>query len=128
VELALVILAVTDVRRAVGLYQQALEWELLVDEPVYAELRSPAGTRLGLYDRAGFSRNTGSEVSSVRPGATTASELYFLTVDAEAAVQRFLAAGARLLSALALRDWGDEAAYLADLDGNVVVVARTPTG
>jgi len=43
-------------------------------------------------------------------------------------VARFLeAAGARLLSAAAPRDWGDEAAYFADPDGNVLVVAR-PVG
>jgi hypothetical protein len=29
-----------------------------------------------------------------------------------------------MLSPLALRDWGDEAAYFSDPDGHVVVVAR----
>ncbi len=33
-------------------------------------------------------------------------------------------AGGRLLSARAARAWGDEAAYFADPEGNVLVVAR----
>ena len=33
-------------------------------------------------------------------------------------------AGARELSALATRAWGDVAAYFADLDGNVLVLAQ----
>ncbi len=37
---------------------------------------------------------------------------------------RAIAAGARELSPLAPRDWGDEAAYFADPDGNVLAVAR----
>jgi uncharacterized glyoxalase superfamily protein PhnB len=39
-------------------------------------------------------------------------------------VERLHSAGARALSPLGPRDWGDEAAYFADPDGNVLVVAR----
>jgi uncharacterized glyoxalase superfamily protein PhnB len=39
-------------------------------------------------------------------------------------VNRLTAAGARVLSPVAPRDWGDDAAYFADPDGNVIVVAR----
>ncbi|MBI2932661.1 MAG: VOC family protein, partial [Planctomycetes bacterium] len=42
----------------------------------------------------------------------------------EPAIARIEATGARLLSARAPRPWGDEAAYYADPDGNVVVLAR----
>ena len=38
--------------------------------------------------------------------------------------RRLTARGARCLSPLAPRPWGDEAAYFEDPDGNVVVVAR----
>ncbi len=34
-------------------------------------------------------------------------------------------AGARCLSPRAVRPWGDEAAYYADPDGNVIAVAKT---
>ena len=48
----------------------------------------------------------------------------FFCDDLPSAVARLEAAGARALSALAARPWGDEAAYFADPCGNVIVVAR----
>ena len=121
-ELALVVLAVTDLARSVGFYRGALGWEQVVDAPVYAELRSPAGLRLGLYERTAFARNPGTAPPDAVSG-TTSTELYFLTDDLDAAVAALRAQGATLLSPASVRDWGDEAAYLADPDGNVVVVA-----
>jgi predicted enzyme related to lactoylglutathione lyase len=61
---------------------------------------------------------------AVEDGAITGAEIYLRCDDVEAAVDRLEAAGGRLLSALAPRDWGDDAAYYADPDGNVIVVAR----
>jgi uncharacterized glyoxalase superfamily protein PhnB len=58
------------------------------------------------------------------PGELAPTELYFYADALEATARRLEAAGARLLSPLARRAWGDEAAYYADLDGNVLVVAR----
>jgi predicted enzyme related to lactoylglutathione lyase len=52
-----------------------------------------------------------------------ATEIYLHCDDLHATVKRIEAAGARKLSELAPRDWGDEAAYYADPDGNVVVLA-----
>jgi predicted enzyme related to lactoylglutathione lyase len=48
-------------------------------------------------------------------------ELYFHSGDLDAAIARLASAGARPLSPRAPRDWGDEAAYFADPDGNVLV-------
>jgi predicted enzyme related to lactoylglutathione lyase len=120
----LTILAVADVSRAARFYAQALGWRPAVEAPVYVELQGPSGMRLGLYERQGFGRNTGQMPMAVPAGALAPAELYFHVDDVPAAAERLTAAGARVLSAAALRDWGDEAAYFADPDGNVVVVAK----
>jgi catechol 2,3-dioxygenase-like lactoylglutathione lyase family enzyme len=120
----LTILAVDDLGRAVEFYTRGFGWERPVETPAYAEFALPGGMRLGLYDRQGFARNTGEPPSRPPPGALTSTELYFHTEDLEAAIDRLRAAGARELSRLTPRDWGDEAAYLADPDGNVIVLAR----
>ena len=120
----LTILAVEDVPRAAAFYERAFGWPRLVDVPVYVELTLPGGMRLGLYDRRGFGRNTGQVPTAIGPGARAPTELYRHTDDVAAAVKRLEEAGARELSPLAPRDWGDEAAYFADPDGNVLVVAR----
>ncbi|MFH1467522.1 MAG: VOC family protein [Pseudomonadota bacterium] len=120
----LTILAVSDLETAAVFYQQAFGWPLGVDVPVYKQLDLPGGRSLGLYVREGFAHNVGGLVPEVvAPGAITGTELYFRVADLDAAVARLEAAGARVLSPRAPRDWGDEAAYFADPDGNALVVA-----
>ncbi len=122
----LTILAVEDLPRAVTFYRGAFGWEHLVDVPVYAEFALPGGMRLGLYERKGFGRNTGQTPARIAAGEIVPTELYFHVEDLQAAIDRLTGAGARCLSPLAARDWGDEAAYFSDPDGNVLVVARPP--
>lgn len=123
----LTILAVVDLPRARDFYDRAFAWPVDVDVPVYREYLLPGGMRLGLYQREGFARNTGALPTATPAGALTATELYLRVDDLPAAVEALAAAGARLLSPAAPRDWGDEAAYFADPEGNVLVVAR-PAG
>jgi uncharacterized glyoxalase superfamily protein PhnB len=90
---------------------------------VYVELDAP-GVRVGLYLRAGFAANTGVPAAGAPPTGTTATELYLAVDDLDAAVSGLRRAGAVELSPAARRAWGDEVAYFADPDGNVVAVAR----
>jgi predicted enzyme related to lactoylglutathione lyase len=120
----LTILAVHDLARSAAFYREAFGWPLRVEAPVYVELEQPDGRGLGLYQREGFGRNTGQVPMRVPAGELVGTELYFHVDDLEAMAQRLSEAGARLLSPMAARDWGDEAAYFADPDGNVIVVAR----
>ena len=120
----LVILATADLARARAFYDAAFGWEVRVDAPVYVEYRPRDGVGVGLYLRQGFARNTGIAPAPIPPGAVAGTEIYVRVDDLDAAIRRVEAAGARLLSARAARDWGDDAAYYADPDGNVVAVAR----
>jgi predicted enzyme related to lactoylglutathione lyase len=120
----LTVLAVEDLARARAFYLAAFGWGVVVDAAVYVELAVAGGMRLGLYDRVGFARNTGLPASVVGEGGTTATEVYFQVDELEPAIDRMRAAGARELSALAVRPWGDEAIYFSDPDGNVLVLAR----
>lgn len=121
---ALTILAVRNLDASLRFYRQAFGWELPVATPVYAELLLPGGMRLGLYQREAFARNTGEMPSETPPGTITSTELYFYVDQPDEAVAALEAAGARELSPWSKRDWGDDAAYFADPEGNVVVIAR----
>ncbi|HEY7094014.1 MAG TPA: VOC family protein [Ktedonobacterales bacterium] len=125
--LALVILAVEELKRAAAFYRAAFGWTQTVDEAVYAEFALPGAVRLGLYTHVGFGRNAGQAPLKPARGDITATEIYLVVDDLSAAIARVEAAGARALSPRALRDWGDEAAYFADPDGNVVVLAQPHT-
>lgn len=120
----LTILAVSDLARAVRFYDAAFGWTKEVDTPVYIELALPGGMRLGLYERHGFGRNTGQVPALVAEGELRPTELYLHCDDVVHAIERVRTAGGRELSALAARDWGEEVAYFADPEGNVLALAR----
>ena len=119
----LTIIAVTDLAASQRFYDQAFAWTRPVDTPVYTEYALPGGQRLGHCAREGFARNTGQLPLALAAGELNSTELYFYVDDMEAAVTSLVGAGARQLSELAARDCGDVAAYYADPDGNVIVVA-----
>jgi len=119
----LTILAVDDLGRAAAFYRAAFGWTTSVDVPVYVEFELPGGQRLGVYRRDAFVRNTAAAVAPRPAHGTTATEVYLHCDDLDAAIAAIEAAGAPCLSPRALRDWGDEAAYYADPDGNVLVLA-----
>ena len=121
-KLVLLILAVRDLPGMTAFYVRVLGWSQVVEVPVYAELQSPEGLRIGLYAEAGFGRNIGVVPEASPP--ITRTELYLHCEDLLATIERAVAAGARPLSPIGPRDWGDEAAYFADPEGNVVVFAR----
>ncbi len=123
----LTILAVEDLARARAFYEQAFGWTPKVAFPVYAEYAVTGGASLGLYERLSFAKNTGRIPVRAAAGEIAATEVYFRVDDLEATIERLRLAGASTLSPLALRPWGEEVAYFADLDGNVVAVAR-PVG
>jgi len=120
----LVVLAVTDVPRAVAFYRAAFGWHVVVDAAVFVELETPGPFRVGLYERHGFGRNTGRVPVEVPSGELAPFELYLRVDDLSAVVASAVSAGARVLSPASMRPWGHEVAYLADPDGNVVALAR----
>lgn len=117
--LVLTILAVSELEVAAAFYRAAFGWPLRVEAPVYREFELPGGGRFGLYQQEGYERNLQHPVASVR-----SAELYFSCADPASEAERLLALGARLVSPLAPRPWGDEVVYLADPDGYVLALAR----
>jgi predicted enzyme related to lactoylglutathione lyase len=122
--LTLILLATSDLKRSVAFYEGVFGWPRVVDAPVTVQFALPGGLCLGLYVESGFAANTGTTPSRPGPGTTSGTELYLHPENLEATLERMERAGGRLLSPLTPRGWGDEAAYFADPDGNVVVLAR----
>jgi lactoylglutathione lyase len=120
-----VIFAVQDLARSLEFYERAFGWPRneRIDFSNYAELVTPGGETLGLFERDGYARITGGEPADVPEGRIAPSYLYMRVEDVDAAVARIEAAGGRPLSALAERSWAERAAWFADPDGNVVAVA-----
>jgi catechol 2,3-dioxygenase-like lactoylglutathione lyase family enzyme len=121
--LALVIVAVEDLPRSLAFYRDITAWPVPVETPEYAELASPNGFRLGLYDRRSFGRNI-KRVPEPIAGPVATTELYLFVDDVDAHVTRAREAGARMLDEPSPRPWGDRVGYVADPDGYVVAFAR----
>lgn len=119
-----VVLAVEDVDRAYAFYRRAFGWESHLQWPgEYVELELPDNDWLGLYRRDGYAEAAGAKPVELNGNVSTAY-LYVRVDDVREAVKRLRAAGAKSLSPRSERGWGDEAAYFADPDGNIVAVGR----
>ena len=122
------VLSVSDVDRAKQFYGDAFGWRPHLEWPgEYAELQLPENDWLGLYREDGYAESAGAPVEELKRGRYGGAELYVRVEDVDGAVDSLHKAGAKALSPLARRGWGDEAAYFADPDGNIVAVAR-PVG
>lgn len=121
-----VILAVRDAQRSAEFYEQVFGWPrnpAVGQWSNYVELHQPDGSTLGLYEREGFARASGATLAPAN-GHQNPAELYVRVDDVAPLVERLESLGTPALSPLAARDWGDDAAYFADPDGNVVAVAQ----
>jgi catechol 2,3-dioxygenase-like lactoylglutathione lyase family enzyme len=121
------VLYVADQARSREFYKTILAIEPVLDVPGMTEF-DLGGCRLGLMPEQGIARILGPAVPDPAKGnGIPRCELY-LTVDApQAYCDRAISCGARLVSPLAQRGWGDQVVYLADPDGHIVAFARTLT-
>lgn len=124
VALGLVVLATDDLPRLAAFYEHVTGWARQVDDDVYVELAAPGGVRLGLYVARAYAANLGSGAPVERAGTMLSrTEIYLVTADLDASLDRAVAAGGRVLSPAAARAWGDVVAYVSDPDGGVCALA-----
>lgn len=119
------ILYVADQKASAQFYEQVLRERPSLNVPGMTEFDLNAQTVLGLMPVAGIRRLLGSRLRDPHAAAgIPRAELYLFVDDPQSFHRRALDCGATELSPLAIRDWGDEAAYSSDLDGHVLVFAR----
>ena len=122
---AYTILYVTDVHRAVAFYEEAfgLEKRFIHESGQYAEMET-GGTALSFVANElahsnlpdGFQENALS-----RPPAGI--EIAFTTGDVQAAFSQAVEAGAVAVAEPVTKPWGQQVAYVRDLDGVLVEIA-----
>jgi catechol 2,3-dioxygenase-like lactoylglutathione lyase family enzyme len=121
---ALFILFVRDQQRSAAFYASALGSTPILDVPGMTEFSLSGSAGLGLMPETGIRRLLGPGLPDPATAqGTPRSELYLVVDDPAACHARALAAGAKELSPLAERPWGDLAAYCLDPDGHIVAFA-----
>ena len=120
------ILYVSDQERSTAFYSEVLGEVPTLNVPGMTEFRLEDSTVLGLMPEAGIVKLLGPAI--VHPALARGvprSEVYLVVENPAAYYDRAIAAGARELSSLALRDWGHHAAYCLDPDGHVLAFATS---
>ena len=118
------ILYVKDQAKSAAFYAHVLGCRPTLNVPGMTEFTVAENCILGLMPVAGIRRLLGERLPDPEQAAgIPRAEVYLLVDDPGAYHQRALEAGAQELSALALRDWGDLAAYSLDPDGHVLAFA-----
>ena len=119
------VLYVADQQESTRFYSYVLDREPLLNVPGMTEFHLDGSAVLGLMPASGISRLLGNRLPAPAAGAGAAkAEIYLLVEDAATYHARSLHGGARELSALQRRDWGDEVAYSMDTDGYVLAFAQ----
>ena len=105
-------------------YTSVLGEAPILNVPGMTEFRLSESAVLGLMPASGIVRLLGEAI--VHPSLVQGvprSELYLVVDDPSAFHARAMAAGARELSPLKLRDWGHMVAYSLDPDGHLLAFA-----
>ncbi len=118
------ILYVRDQARSTRFYSAVLDRAPTLEVPGMTEF-SLNGCVLGLMPERGIQRLLGEALPSFAEGESPRAEFYLRVEDPAAFHSRAVRAGARELSPLKDRDWGDVAAYSLDPDGYVLAFAKS---
>jgi catechol 2,3-dioxygenase-like lactoylglutathione lyase family enzyme len=118
------ILYVADQQRSKAFYETVLRQAPRLHVPGMTEFELSPGAVLGLMPEAGIRSLLGAALPDPTAGrGIPRAELYLVVPGPDEFHRRALEAGARELSALAPRNWGDRVAYSLDLDGHVLAFA-----
>ncbi len=122
---ALTIFYVADQDRATVFYTAVLAREPMLFVPGMTEFLLTERSSLGLMPESGIKALLGEALPDpTRAGGVPRAELYLRVTGAETFHHRALERGARELSPLEARDWGESVAYSLDLDGHVLAFAE----
>jgi uncharacterized protein len=122
---AIFVLYVADQQRSAKFYASVLDTAPTLDVPGMTEFTLGDSAKLGLMPQAGIKRLLGDKLPD--PSAASGvprAELYLVVDNAAGYHERALKLGAKELSPLLDRDWGDRVSYSLDPDGHVVAFAE----
>jgi lactoylglutathione lyase len=123
------ILYVADVAASLAFYERALgqRRRFVHDSGQYAELDT-GPTALALAARELAAANVpGLYRPERRAGAQPTFEVCFVTDDVQGAFERATSEGAEPVTEPQTKPWGQQVAYVRDLDGNLIEIA-SPAG
>jgi uncharacterized glyoxalase superfamily protein PhnB len=119
------ILYVTDQETSKQFYEKLLGIKASLHVPGMTEFQLSETTKLGLMPENGIAKILGNATPHPNTGnGIPRCELYLKVKNANEYMERGMQLGAKLISPLQQRDWGDKVGYLLDADGHVIAFAE----
>lgn len=116
---------VQDQKKSTSFYASVLNKTPILDVPGMSEFLLSDSCVLGLMPESGIKKLLGEKLPDpVEARGIPRAELYLVVDDARQYHTRALSAGARCISEMALRDWGQEVSYCLDPDDHVIAFAQ----
>jgi uncharacterized glyoxalase superfamily protein PhnB len=120
-----VILYVSDQQESCEFYQKLLRKKPDLNVPGMTEFELYDGLKLGLMPNTGIASILGDKVPHPDTGnGIPRCELYFHVEDVQMESENAHRMGAKPISPVIDRDWGDKVCYFADPDGHIIAFAE----
>lgn len=119
------ILYVSNQEQSKNFYKILLDKEPSLDVPGMTEFLLEENCKLGLMPNDGIAKILGGETPHPSKGTgIPRCELYLSFENAGEVFQKAVLAGAKEISPMEKRNWGDTAGYLSDSDGHIIAIVQ----
>ena len=120
-----IILYVNDQQVSTDFYSKIFRQNPDLNVPGMTEFNLAENCKLGLMPNKGIAKILADKVPHPDNGnGIPRCELYFYVDDIRLEFTNAIQNGARLISPIEDRDWGDKVCYFSDLDGHVIAFAE----
>ncbi len=120
-----IILYVANQQRSRDFYASILQIEPSLDVPGMSEFKLSNDLLLGLMPENGIAKILSNKTPHPNSGnGIPRCELYFRVENIEEIFEIAINNGAKLVSQIQPRDWGDTVGYLSDFDGHIIAYAK----
>lgn len=118
------ILYVKDQKASTDFYRKILRKNPDLNVPGMTEFKLSESFKLGLMPNNGIAKIlTDSTPHPDKGDGIPRCELYFHVDDIQLEFDNALLNGAKLVSPISERDWGDKVCYFSDIDGHIIAFA-----
>lgn len=119
------ILYVADQLKSKLFYMAIFGNEPILDVPGMTEFQLAENSILGIMPESGIVKILGNHTPHPNTGnGIPRCELYLYVTEPKNSLLNAINAGAKLISKIEARTWGDEVAYCSDLDGHIIAFAK----
>lgn len=125
IKLVETILYVNDQQTSANFYTKLLRQTPDLNVPGMTEFKLSENCKLGLMPNKGIAKILSDKTPHPDKGnGIPRCELYFYIENIQLEFDNAIKSGAKLISPIANRDWGDKVCYFSDPDGHIIAFAE----